>query len=80
MYFSKVALAQELVQKDLALAQNTYQTVEVSASLLVIIKTSKDSFDALISLQIPQIIPFENLNMQTKYQELSELLKDDSDN
>ena len=75
---NKVALAQALVQKDLALAQNTYQTVELSASLLTIIKTSKDSFDALISLQIPEIIPFENLNMQTKYQELSELLKDDN--
>lgn len=73
---SKVISAQKIVRKDLALAQNTYNTVEVSAHLLSILRISQDSFDALISLQIPEIVPFENLKMQTKYQELSDLLKD----
>jgi hypothetical protein len=71
---SKVASAQKVVQKDLALSQNTYDTVEVSADLLSVLKTSKDSFDALMSIQVPQIIPFENVKMQDKYQELSKLI------
>ena len=73
---SKVLSAQKIVRKDLALAQNTYNTVEVSAHLLSILRISQDSFDALISLQIPEIVPFENLKMQIKYQELSDLIKD----
>ena len=72
---NKVASAQKVVQKDLKLSQNTYDTVEVSADLLSVLKTSKDSFDALMSLQVPQIVPFENVKMQDKYQELSKLIK-----
>ncbi|MCU7836584.1 MAG: hypothetical protein KZQ83_15205 [gamma proteobacterium symbiont of Taylorina sp.] len=72
---NKVASAQKVVQKDLKLSQNTYDTVEVSADLLSVLKTSKDSFDALMGLQVPQIIPFENIKMQDKYQELSNLIK-----
>ena len=72
---NKVASAQKMVQKDLKLSQNTYDTVDVSADLLSVLKTSKDSFDALLSLQAPQIVPFENIKMQDKYQELSKLIK-----
>jgi len=71
----KVASAQKIVKKDLKLSQNTYDTVEVSADLLAVLKTSQDSFDALMSLQVPQIVPFENIQMQDKYQELSNLIK-----
>jgi len=71
----KVLSAQEVVRKDLKLSQNTYDTVEISADLLSVLKTSKNSFDALMSLQVPQIVPFENMQMQKKYQELSRLLK-----
>lgn len=73
---NKVSSAQKVVQKDLKLSQNTYDTVEVSADLLSVLKTSRDSFDALMSLQVPQIVPFENVNMQNKYQELSSKLKE----
>jgi hypothetical protein len=71
---NKVTSAQKVVQKDLKLSQNTYDTVEVSADLLSVLKTSKDSFDALMNLQVPQFIPFENVKMQDKYQELSKLI------
>ncbi len=71
----QVKVAQKVVRKDLNLSQNTYDTVEVSADLLSVLKDSKNSFDALMSLQVPQIVPFENIKMQQKYQELSKLLK-----
>ena len=68
----KVLSAQGVIQKDLNLAQNTYDTVELSADLLSVLKTSQDSFDVLMSLQVPEIVPFENLQMKTKFQELSD--------
>jgi len=71
----QVEVAQKVVRKDLNLSQNTYDTVEISADLLSVLKDSKNSFDALMSLQVPQIVPFENIKMQQKYQELSKLLK-----
>ncbi len=71
---SKVHKAQKVVLKDLRLSQNTYDTVEVSADLLSVLKTSQDSFDALMTLQVPQIVPFENIEMQDKYQQLSKMI------
>ncbi|MCU7959886.1 MAG: hypothetical protein KZQ58_07785 [gamma proteobacterium symbiont of Bathyaustriella thionipta] len=73
---NKVVSAQKVVRKNLNLSQNTYDTVEVSADLLAILKTSQDDFDTLMNLQVPQIVPFENIQMQDKYQELSRLLKE----
>lgn len=73
---NKVKTAHKVAMKDKQLARNTYDTVEVSANLLAVLQTSNASFDALMNLQIPQIIPFENLQMQSKYQELSRLLRD----
>jgi hypothetical protein len=72
---NKVIIAQKVAQRDLILSQNTYSTVELSADLLAILKDSKESFDALISLQVPEIVPFDNIIMQNKYYELSKLLK-----
>ncbi len=72
---SQVISAQQIVQKDLKLSQNTYDTVEVSSGLLSVLKESKGSFDALMSLQVPKIVQFKNLQMEKKYKELSKLLK-----
>ncbi len=69
---TKVRKAQKMIKKDLQLAQNTYDTVELSADLLSVLKTSQASFDVLMNLQVPEIVPFENLQMKTKFQELSD--------
>ncbi len=72
---AKVRKAQNVIKKDLQLAQNTYDTVELSADLLSVLKTSQASFDVLMNLQVPEIVPFENLQMKNKFQELSETLR-----
>ena len=74
---AKVRKAQQVIKKDLQLAQNTYDTVELSADLLSVLKTSQASFDVLMNLQVPEIVPFENLQMKNKFQELSETLRKD---
>jgi hypothetical protein len=43
----------------------------VSADLYAMLSNSKDIFSAVMNLQVPSIVPFENLQMKQKYKELS---------
>ncbi len=71
---NKVKKAREKALKNRALARNTYRTVRISAEFLTLFKASQNSFQAIINLQVPEIVPFENLEVQKKYEELSALL------
>ncbi len=71
----KVLRAKERAMEDFRLANNTYETVEVSADLVNLLNNSGESFQTVMNLQVPEIIPFESLEMQQKYQELSRLIK-----
>ncbi|MBF0187131.1 MAG: hypothetical protein HQL50_04315, partial [Magnetococcales bacterium] len=53
---------------------NTLKTVAVSAQLLDILKSSQESFNALMNLQAPDLVPFRNLEMQKKFEELSTMM------
>ena len=68
---NKVRKAYSVTQKDLSLAKNTYDTVVVSSDLFDMFTNSKNIFSAVMSMQVPAIIPFENLQMKEKYKELS---------
>ena len=72
----KLGRARERLQRDLVLAQNTYDTVRVSAELLSLLKSSKNTFDTLMSLQIPELVPFENAEMQKKFGEITAMIAD----
>ncbi len=56
---------------NLELAKNTYDTVEISAELMNLMNSTKESFDLIMSLQVPEIVPFENLEMKEEFQRLS---------
>lgn len=70
----RVKTAVEEMGSSLALAHNTYETVQVSAELIELLRQSSSSFNALMNLQIPEIVPFENQEMLEKYQELSRII------
>lgn len=70
MYGSEIK-ARNNARKDLRLAINTYATVRISSEVLGLLKESNNLFDALMNLQIPEIVPFENMEMQKKFEELS---------
>lgn len=72
---TKVIKARNLVASDYNVAKNTYDTVKISADLIRLMKTNRASFNALMNIQIPEIVPFENLAMQRKFEELSSLIK-----
>ncbi len=73
---SKVLQALELVKSDYRVAKNTYDTVKISADLIQLMKSNQASFTALMNIQIPDIVPFKNIEMQKKFEELSLLLKE----
>ena len=72
---AKVIKAKKLMADDYQVAKNTYDTVKISADLIQLMKTNQASFSALMNIQIPDIIPFENLDMQRKFEELSAMIK-----
>ena len=72
---AKVAEALNRAKSDYRVAKNTFDTVKLSAELIRLMKTNEASFNALMNIQIPEIVPFQNIEMQKKYEELSILLK-----
>ena len=72
---TKVQQAFNIVKGDYRVAKNTYDTVKLSSDLIRLMKNNQASFNALMDIQIPEIVPFENLEMQKKFEELSILLK-----
>ncbi len=72
---AKVMKARNLIANDYQVAKNTYDTVKISADLIQLMKTNQASFSALMNIQIPDIVPFENLAMQRKFEELSLMIK-----
>jgi len=72
---TKIDAAQSKLKKDIELAQNTYNTVMISAELSHLLQSSIEAFNALQQIQIPDIIPFENIQMQKKYVELSRAIE-----
>ncbi len=71
----KVQKALSLAKVDYRVAKNTFDTVKLSAELIRLMKTSQQSFNALMNIQIPEIVPFKNIEMQKKFEELSTLIK-----
>lgn len=67
----KVAQARSNSYQDLKLAANTYATVQISSELLKLLNESKNAFDVLMNLQAPEIIPFENLEIQKRFEQMS---------
>ena len=43
------------------LLQGSYDAASVSFNLLSLINQSEDEFEKILNLQIPEIVPFENI-------------------
>jgi len=71
----QIKKAKEVSQKNLDLSRNTYETVTISSDLFKIITSSQEMMRAVMKLQIPTIIPFENIQMKNKYRELTKKIE-----
>ena len=67
------------VNDNYLVALNTYKTVNVSADLAVLMAGNNNLFNEVMSLQAPELIPFENLQIQDAFETLSLQLSDSMD-
>lgn len=63
--------AREKLQQNLAVAENTYETVKISGDLLRVMRASEDLFDLLFNLQVPELRPFENIELRREFEKLT---------
>lgn len=59
------------INKNYKVALNTLDTVSISSDLASLMSDNKNLFKEIMSLQIPELIPFENLQMQKEFEALS---------
>jgi hypothetical protein len=71
----QVLQARERLSRDLAVAQNTYETVKVSGDLVSLMKHSRHLIDTLFTLQAPPLRAFENLEMKREFERLTQDLQ-----
>ncbi len=67
--------AQKIAKANLKLSKNTYETVMLSADLFDLITESQNMFDVVSKIQVPNLVPFENIQLEQKYKELTEKLR-----
>ena len=68
----KMIEAQKVALANLKVSKNTYETVSLSADLYDLISESQEMFVEISKIQVPDIVPFENTQLQQKYKELTE--------
>gem|GEM_PF-5339086 len=69
--YKNIEDAKKLAEKDLQLADNTYQTVQVSLDLLTLLQSSRKAYQKLLAIQVPKIVPFSNQGIASEYQRLT---------
>ena len=67
--------AQKISKANLKVSKNTYATVMLSADLFDLITESQSMFEEVSKMQVPNLVPFENIQMEQKYRELTESLR-----
>ena len=71
----QVRQARAELDKDIAAAWNTFETVRVSGELVGLVRSSQRSLEGLMSRQVPALRPFENLELQREFEKLTEQLR-----
>jgi len=67
----KMLEAQAHTKKNLQVTENTFATVSLSSGLYNLITQNQMMFDKISRIQIPQIVPFKNIQIEEKYKELT---------
>ncbi|MCB1716563.1 MAG: hypothetical protein KDK04_28530 [Candidatus Competibacteraceae bacterium] len=66
-----VAQSQKELQRDLAVARNTYETVKVSGELVRLMQSGQHLLDQLFSKQMPTLFSFQNLELKREFEKLT---------
>ncbi|MEA3274443.1 MAG: hypothetical protein U9Q81_03950 [Pseudomonadota bacterium] len=71
----QVRKARQALEKDIAAAWNTYETVRVSGELVSLVQSSSRLLDGLLNRQVPALRPFQNLEMKREFEKLTAQLR-----
>jgi hypothetical protein len=71
-----VSAEEQRTSRMLAAAANTYNTVRLSLNVAELMSDCQAAFRALRNLQIPQLRPFQNLELKDEMQRLAERVLD----
>jgi len=67
--------AHNLLVEDYTLAVNTLNTVTMSSQVSNLINESNQLFDKIMAMQAPELVPFNNIQMQKEFSALTEKIK-----
>lgn len=67
--------ARKRLAQDLAVAENTRDTVDMSGDLLAVMQAGEELFDLLFDLQVPELKPFENLELQREFEKITSRIR-----
>lgn len=73
---NRMLSAQNKSKANLTLSRNTYKTVMLNVELYDLIAESQNIFAEVSKIQMPNIVPFENIQMQKKYKELTRSMQE----
>ncbi|WP_185267802.1 hypothetical protein [Halopseudomonas xiamenensis] len=68
---NKVSKALQVTEKEIRVANNTYNTVSLSSAVVSMIREGANTFEQLISLQMPDVREFQNENMKEEFRRLT---------
>ena len=71
----QVADARQDLERDIAAAWNTYETVRVTGELVELVRSSRKLLDGLLDRQVPALRPFGNLEMMREFEKLTAQLR-----
>ena len=71
---SSLEEAVERTKEQIMVAYSTYDTAVNSANLINLISQTQESFNKIMDMQLPDIVPFENSELENKFNEISEQL------
>lgn len=63
--------ALEITTEQITVAYSTYDTAANSANLVNLINETQDTFNRILDMQLPEIISFENIELENKFIEIS---------
>jgi hypothetical protein len=67
----KIETGLKKVNDNYLVSLNTFQTVNVAADLASLMAENSNLFNEVMSIQVPELIPFENLQMQKEFEALT---------
>ena len=72
---NNIVQARGLVRKLIELAENTLNTVRVSSDLANLIQRSENLIDQVVTLQAPDLVPFENLELKKEFESVTNRIR-----